>query len=356
MSDSSPPTPSAPTPQPKRRLNRRLLVRVAAVSLALSYPGLSVGLAEFLTTGDHDNVTPAELARIAPGGRPLALRMKDGTVLNSTLFHTAKPSKKLAIFVHGWKSTRIKDTGFPQLTRAFLHAGYNVLLTDQRENSGRSTWGKQEPGDIAQIVGIMGRFGFSPSKTALYGDSQGASDILLALQAPIVRSVAAIVVDSPYDSARGEVASFASGMLHAPGVVGDVLTWGSTEVADTLIGSGFGGPQPIDVVRRHPYPALVIAGTADTVVPDSNSSRLVKASGGLMRLEIFPGAEHDAAVTKNWGRYSKLVLSYVGNRMKGVTPPPAQPSHRRTRAGVSGSKQLSAGYSRYQGPPRQLLR
>jgi pimeloyl-ACP methyl ester carboxylesterase len=343
-------------PQPKRRLRRNLRVAaVVAASLAVPYSGVSLLAADFLTAGDHTNVTRQQLDAIAPGSRPVAIRMSDGAVLNSTLFHTGKPSGRLAIFVHGWKSTRIKDTGFPQLTRAFLDAGYNVLLAGQRENSGRTTWGKREPGDIAQIVTAMGRFGFSPSEIALYGDSQGASDILLALKTREVRSVGAIVVDSPYANARDEVASAISGATHLPGGVAGVLTWGGTELADSMYGSGFSGTQPIDVVRQHPYPALVIAGSSDDVVPLSNSRSLVQASGGLMRLEIFVGAGHDAAVAKNWSRYSQLVLSYVGNRMKAVDGPPVSSSRRRSGAPASRSKRSNAGYSRYQGPPRRLL-
>jgi hypothetical protein len=134
------------------------------------------------------------------------------------------------------------------------------------------------------------------------------------------------------------------------------VTWGSTELADSLFGSGFSATQPINVVRQHPYPALVIAGSSDSVVPVSNAERLVKASGGLMRLEIFLGAGHDAAITENWGRYAKSVLSYVERRIARGMKPQAVPPSRRRGAGGSLPKRSNAGYSRYQGPPQRSLR
>ena len=163
------------------------------------------------------------------------------------------------------------------LAAGLLHHRLQVLLYDYRGYGG-NPGDPTEEGLIADAVAarehLLTRPGITPESLVYFGESLGAAVMLgLAEQHP----PAALVLRSPFssllDMARAHLPFVPAGLIED--------RWDS-----------------IGRIAAVAAPVLVLAGTADAVVPYEQSLRLFEAAPGPKRLITFDGADHnDPALT-----------------------------------------------------------
>lgn len=159
------------------------------------------------------------------------------------------------------------------LARAIADRGYGVLLVDYRGyggNPGSPTEDGLLADGRAAVAYLETRADVDADRLAYFGESLGAA---VAIGVAEQRPPAALVLRSPFASLP-EVAS-----VHYPFLPTSALLWDRYPNLERIRG--------IDV------PVLVVAGSADSVVPIAQSRRLYEAAPEPKRFVMIEGADHN---------------------------------------------------------------
>jgi len=201
-------------------------------------------------------------------GEAVTLHTEDG--LDLAAWYLPGAGETAAILCNGNAGNRADRL---PLSAGLQRRGLGVLSMDYRGYGG-GAGDPDEEGLIADAEAAAACLAGRPGVTRLvyFGESLGAA-VLVALAAR--RPPAALVLRSPFTSLL-DVARTHLPIL-PPGLIGD--HWDS-----------------IGRIRSIQVPLLVLAGTADRVVPYSQSVRLFEAAPGAKRLITFEGADHNDPV------------------------------------------------------------
>lgn len=234
------------------------------------------------------------------------------------------PKGLTVVFAHGYASNR-QDSSVPLLAvAAAVHAmGANVLMFDFR-GEGRS------PGHLVSVGyyekwDLLGAVQFAhrqdpAAKIAVMGYSMGASTaVLTAAQSPLV---AAVVADSPFDNLASYLQHHLSSWTHLPAFPFNPIILG---ILPRLTGVYPRKVDPLGVITKlGRRPLLLIAGTGDTLIPDSNSEALyqkVRATDPNAQLWLVPGASHIQAFKVAPIEYARKVYQIFHEIDSKVLPP-----------------------------------
>lgn len=159
------------------------------------------------------------------------------------------------------------------LAEALAEAGFSVLLVDYRgygENPGRPSEERLAIDARAALAYLRTRSDVDPDRLVYFGESLGAA---VALGLAQHHEPAALVLRSPFTSLPD------IGSTHYPFLPTSLLLWDRYPNLETI--------------RTIDAPVMVIAGSADTIVPVEQSRRLFEASPGPKRLVVIDGADHN---------------------------------------------------------------
>lgn len=205
-------------------------------------------------------------ARLPPQGAEVALTTEDGLELAAWFL----PAGEIGLVLCNGNAGNREDR-LP-LSAGLQQRGLSVLSLDYRGYGG-NPGSPTEKGMIADAAAAAGWLASHPGISHLiyFGESLGAA-VLVGLAEH--RPPAALVLRSPFASLL-EMAR-----AHLPFVPRGVIedTWDS-----------------IGRISRIDSPLLVVAGTADSIVPYAQSARLFEAAPGPKRLVTFDGADHNDA-------------------------------------------------------------
>lgn len=303
-----------------------VLVPVACGLLLLAFFGISLGVCRgaFLTSPKH-RPDPFELPRSRQFdpyraehcARVERLLQEEHEMVQITSFDGLKlsgkyyarvPGAPVAICVHGWRSTGVRD--FSGGALFLLEQGWNVLLIDQRaqgDSQGRAmTFGVKERFDCLSWVNwVVERCG-ADVEIALYGVSMGAATVLMAAGLELPENVRCVVADSPYSSPAEIIRKVCRDRGIPPAAAWPFLYVG----ARLFAGFDLNGMTAADAVRRTKIPVLVIHGSDDRFVPCAMSGEIAEASP-LAQRQVFPGAGHGVSFLVDRPRYETLILDFT---------------------------------------------
>jgi hypothetical protein len=260
------------------------------VVLAVLLTLLWLGQRRLIYFPDREPPEPVANAREA------TLQTSDGLRLTAWLVAPAAADRRLAVLVAPGNAGNRGDR-IP-LAEALASAGLTVLLLDYRgygANPGRPT----EVGlarDARAGLTYLGDQGYGPERIIYFGESLGAAVVVdLAGE----RAPAGLVLRSPFV----DLASVAA--HHYPWLPVRALLRDRFRLADTI--------------ERIAVPTTVIYGSADSVVPPGQSREVADRGGGVVRVVVVDGADHnDPALA--YGAPIDAVLELAG-RIGRPTPP-----------------------------------
>lgn len=208
--------------------------------------------------------------RAPPGwtAEPVALAMSDGTKLAGALVKPPGPPAPLLIYFGG---NAEEVTTYAPGAQAY---GPRALLLVNYRGYGRSEGTPSERALVSDAVEIFDRAAergdVDATRVALFGRSLGTG---VAVQLAAKRTVKALVLVSPYDSVA-EVAAAAYPWLPA--------RW--------LLRHPFDSMAHADKVK---VPALIVTGSADTLIRPAHSQRLARTWGGPVETLDLEGHGHN---------------------------------------------------------------
>ncbi len=208
-----------------------------------------------------------EVSSMLPGWVDVEIETSDGLVLGGW-YRTPSSEAPVVVVFNGNGGNR---AGRAPLGARLASAGYGVLLFDYRgygDNPGRPTEAGLARDARAAVAFAAAR---APGhEVVYYGESLGAA---VAVELATAEPPAALVLRSPFTSLADAAA------VHYPFLPVGLLLWDEFPSGDRI--------GAIDV------PVLVVAGSADSIVPTVQSRRLYDAAGSPKELVIVPGADHN---------------------------------------------------------------
>jgi fermentation-respiration switch protein FrsA (DUF1100 family) len=208
------------------------------------------------------------------GAEDVVLTTEDGLRLRAW-FVPASPARGTIVVFNGNAGHR----GFrAPLAEAFAARGWSVLLTDYRGfggNPGAPTEEGLARDARAALTWLRSRSDVDAEATVYFGESLGAA---VATRLAIQHPPRALVLRSPFTSLADV------GRTHYPFLPVGLLLRDRYPVAE--------------LVPRVGVPVVVVAGTADVVVPYAQSVRVYDAARDPKRLIALAGADHnDSSLT-----------------------------------------------------------
>ncbi|MGZ3145523.1 alpha/beta hydrolase [Lentzea chajnantorensis] len=200
---------------------------------------------------------------VLPGGRDVRLVTADSLLLDGWHFETRDAPATVVVFP-GNGGNRL---GRVPLARALVDAGVSVLLFDYRGYGGNPG----TPSEEGLAMDARAALDLVDGPVVYFGESLGAA---VAVELATWRAPAGLVLRSPFAS-LAEVGSH-----HYPFLPVRMLLQDKYPVAERVAG--------LDV------PAVVLLGTADSVVPPAQSRAV--AAAARARLVEVAGADHNDEV------------------------------------------------------------
>jgi fermentation-respiration switch protein FrsA (DUF1100 family) len=240
----------------------------------------------------------------------VSLTAADGIILKAWFIQPADSNGKSVIILHGSTSNRTDSTGFAEI---FLNHGYAVLLPDSRDHG-------ESGGDIATF-GILEKYDVNlwtqwlrqrvAGCTYLLGESMGAA---IGLQATAVNpDLCAVAVESPYSTFRAITYEHVGG-THTGPLFWRTLGRPAIEIAIAYTRLRYGiylpDADPAAAVEHSHTPSLLIAGTADNIIPMHHAQELEKTCASHCALWIVPGAAHGKASTVAHAEFEQRILDW----------------------------------------------
>lgn len=241
----------------------------------------------------------------------LSLATPDGLTLKAWFLPAAKPSKRFAVCVHGYKCNGPDE--FSHMM-PFYHdmLGYNYMIPDNRAH-GRSEgnyigFGSLDYKDILQWTGyLVERFG-QDIEIILHGISMGAATVMLANANNPPPQVKLIIEDCGFSTLVDEMKANLKEMTKLK--LGFLIPLGSMWCR-IIAGYSFQDPDCVKAVKNAKNPVLFIHGASDTFVPTDMVYRLFEACTVKKDLLVVEGAVHAYSYYDAPELYREKVVNFI---------------------------------------------
>jgi dipeptidyl aminopeptidase/acylaminoacyl peptidase len=242
----------------------------------------------------------------------------DGAVLRGWYIHPKDFNGNAVILLHGITDNREGVAGYGKL---FLDHGYAVLLPDARghgESGGELvTYGIKEADDVHRWVDWI--YLHDPPQCVYgFGESYGAGLMLQSLA--VEPRYCAVVVESPFSTAREMSYERVSGPLHLQPWFGRTLGWPAIASAAIYARWRYGvdllQPSPLNALKGSTVPVLLIHGEQDHNISPRHSLILAKAAPEHVQLWLVPNAYHTGAWAAAHQEFEERVLRWLRENRK----------------------------------------
>jgi len=232
--------------------------------------GLVVWLGQRSLIYYPDRSDPGPVAARVPGAQDVTLTTADGLQLSAWLITPAHDSRNVAVlFLPGNGGNRLGRLG---LAQAISAQGFTVLQLDYRGYGGNPGDPTEDGLNLDAQAGVsyLESHGFPLSRVLYVGESIGTG---VAVRLAASEEPAGVLLRSPYTS-LADVASAQVPWLP--------VRW--------LLRDRF---ELMTYLPRVTAPITVLYGTADSIIPPSQSAAVAAAAPSLAHLEVVDGADHN---------------------------------------------------------------
>lgn len=301
---------------------------VATLVLIWLFAGLLAGAAAVYLMADgllrpprmNDGKAVWLLRRLSPGDLGLRFEETSFTVIDETSGEKLRlaawwipapsngPGDRCVILLHGYADAKVGAIAWAPTWHSL---GFHILALDLRahgESDGdRCTGGQRERFDANQVIDQLRQM--KPQETrqmVLFGVSFGAA--VAAATAVLRDDIAAVVLDSPYDS----FAQAAMGQMDRLGAPGRFFQRLSIGLAGKIAGVDFNGMRTSTSISALHCPTFVIAADADHAVSAADAARIADAV--RQRGERYwsaPEAGHALALVADPMQYRNEVADFL---------------------------------------------
>lgn len=241
---------------------------------------------------------------------PLSITSCDGLKLSAIFVPNEKPSNKVVIAVHGYKSKGIND--YSAIAPFYLSKGYNMLIVDNRAH-GKSEgkfigFGCLDKKDCIEWINYIDKRFNGDCSIVLHGTSMGASTIMMASGQSLPKSVKCIISDCGFSSAWDVFKYILKRDYHLPAFPIMHIT---SFINKIVAGYSFRECSAIEEVRKTKLPILFIHGEKDDFVPTQMGIDEYEACASEKSLLIVKGADHAESYYADTQAYEEAVNKFL---------------------------------------------
>jgi len=243
---------------------------------------------------------------------PVVLKTRDGLTLSGDYVKADKPSKKIAIIIHGFSVDRRTVVPYAELMQ---RQGYNVLSADNRA-AGKSEgkfigYGYLEAKDYLEWINqLIAEYG-EDTEIVVYGTSLGGATTMLLAGMNPPKQVKAFIEDCGYSDLREELAFKGGKMYKLPTWILNPFTSILSLYSQAFAGYSYDDVRPAKALESNTRPMLFIHGGNDMFVPTHMVNDVYNATKGPKEKLIVPGAGHMDAYEVDQTKYVNTVTNFL---------------------------------------------
>jgi hypothetical protein len=237
------------------------------------------------------------------------IKSDDGLLLHAS-FLPAEDARRFVLLSHGYKGNAFSE--FAGIARFLHEQGCSLLFIDQRccgQSEGEYiTFGAREQEDIRRWCEMLA--GRNPGRLPIYiyGESMGASAVLMASGGPLPEEVKGIIADCGFKSMKSQIRDLAGKWFHLPRV--ELLLLRMSLRCRRRGGFRMSEADTAAAMAVNERPVLFFHGAEDTYVYPKNSIDNYKRCRAKKELVIVPGARHLCSAYADPGLYRKKLLAF----------------------------------------------
>ncbi len=237
------------------------------------------------------------------------LRSHDGLLLHAS-YYPVEDARRFVILCHGYRGTRFGSVA--HIAKFLREEKCNLLFIDQRccgESEGSYiTFGAKEQRDIRDWVHRVLLENPARLPIYLYGQSMGATSVLLASGHKLPREVRGLIADCGFTSMRGQIRDIASGWFRFTLI--DVALLRTDLLCRIFAGFSMRQTDTKKALRKNVLPVLFFHGAEDTYVWPHNTVQNFERCRAEREMVIVPGARHLCCSYVDPKLYQEKLLSF----------------------------------------------
>ena len=219
------------------------------------------------------------------------IRSRDGLRLHASWF-PVENAKRIILLSHGYRGTRFGSVA--HMAEFFRLEGSSLLFIDQRccgkSEGSYITFGAKEQYDVLEWIDYLHQRNTDALPIYLYGQSMGATTILLAAGHTLPEDVKGLIADCGFHSMKQQLRDIASGWFHLHWIESLLLR---TDLFCRIFGRfQMKQTDTTEALRTNTRPVLFFHGEADTYVWPENTVRNFELCHAPKELVLIPNARH----------------------------------------------------------------
>ncbi len=237
------------------------------------------------------------------------IRSLDGLLLHA-FYLPAKNAERFVLLSHGYKGSGFGDFAY---TARFLHENQcNLLFIDQRccgaSEGEYITFGAREQYDVKSWAYYIAKRNKNKLPIYLYGESMGATAVLMASGQKLPRQVRGMIADCGFRSMRGQFQDMAANWFHLKRIG---LLLFRLDLFCRLFGRfRMKEADTAEALKKNKRPILFFHGSEDTYVDPKNSRYNYSLCRAPRELVIIPEARHLCSAYADPGLYREKILGF----------------------------------------------
>lgn len=246
------------------------------------------------------------------------IRSRDGLVLHGFYLPAAR-AKRYVLLSHGYRGSSFGEFAY---TARFLHEnGCSLLFIDQRccglSEGKYITFGAKEQWDVQQWAYDIAKRNKEKLPIYLYGESMGASSVLMASGHDLPKEVKGLIADCGFHSMKEQLQDIAANWFHLNWV--ELLLFRVDLFCGLLAGFRMKEADTTDAMRVNQRPVLFFHGGKDSYVDPKNTRYNYALCRAPKELVIIPEARHLCSAYVNPELYRRKLLEFFAKYDK-ITP------------------------------------
>lgn len=239
------------------------------------------------------------------------IRSAEGLKLHASYYPCEHP-KRIVLMCHGYRGTRF---GSVAAIAKYLHEhDSSLLLVDQRccgESEGKYiTFGAREQYDMLEWIGRLNEENVEKLPIYLYGQSMGATSLILAAGHALPKEVKGLIADCAFHSMKQQLRDIASGWFHLHYI--ELLLLRVDLFCRIFAGFAMKETDTSVALEKNRLPILFFHGEDDTYVWPENTMKNFHITKTEKELHLIPEARHLCCYYTAPQYYEEKVMEFFG--------------------------------------------
>lgn len=233
----------------------------------------------------------------------------DGLILHGSFLKASSP-KRYVILCHGYKGSGFGD--FANIARYLHENGCNLLFIDERccglSEGNYITFGAKEQYDIKNWAWLIAEHDGKKLPIYLFGESMGASSVLMATGQELPKQVKGIIADCGFCTMKAQLKNMAACWFHIKWI--ELLLLRMNILCRVVAKFRMDESDTTKALVQNKRPVLFFHGMKDTYVDPKNTEYNYSICTAEKELVLVPEARHLCCAYEAPKLYRRKIMNF----------------------------------------------